>query len=91
MNDDTAAFPARLRMLREHLGHDDPTFARLVNLSPRTIAKHESGAGPKVRTRTVLAICDATGVSTDWLMTGRLRCDLERVDKVPAFRGQRIS
>jgi DNA-binding XRE family transcriptional regulator len=86
MNEDTAAFPTRLRVLREHLGHDVPTFARLVNLSPRTLAKHESGTGQTAKTGTVLAICDATGCSTDWLLTGRRRHDLPRDDTKPMFR-----
>lgn len=88
-DDPLAALPARLRTLREHLGHDVRTFAKLVNLSPRTIRAHEAGTAGKIRTGTMMAICETTGCSIDWLITGSLGCDEPRDDSTPKFRGGR--
>ena len=87
MSDELAALPARLRTLREHLGYDVPTFAGLVSLSPRTIRAHEAGTAGKIRTGTMMAISDATGVSIDWLMLGRVGCEGPRDDSTPKSRG----
>lgn len=56
----------------------------------RPVAAHQPKARvrqrAKVNTGTLLAICDATNASMDWLMTGRRNTHLPRDDTKPMFR-----
>lgn len=60
----------RVRKARECAGLKQEEFAELVGMSRAGLARIEQGKGEPRRT-TLIAIAFATGVSLDWLETGK--------------------
>ena len=77
----------RVRHTRERYGMPAAELARRVGISRRQIYMIETGKTPDPGALTVMAIADALGVTTDFLLKGRRRTrhrTVEEDDTPPA-------
>lgn len=64
-------------MLRAVLGHTQADWARVLRINPQILNKWEQGVRhPNIET--LVAICDLTGCTLDFIFRGRLGADISR-------------
>jgi transcriptional regulator with XRE-family HTH domain len=73
MNDRSfKAIGERLRITRDAMGLTQTAFRRAAELSPSTYNQFEKG-GTRPSIDSALALCDAHGLSLDWIYRGDMR------------------
>ena len=60
----------RVKQIRNYLGLSQAQFALRIDRAPACISKIESGRNKSISDETIDSICDAFGVSRDWLVSG---------------------
>ena len=70
MDMDMDTFPARLRAARDARGLSQLELSRLLSVDPIVVSRYERGK-IKPHIDRVETLCEALGVSLDWLLLGR--------------------
>jgi len=71
------AVGARLRMLRNVIGHSQAEWARVLRIEPQILNKWERGTRqPNVDT--LVLICNSTGCTLDFIFRGRVGADMRQ-------------
>jgi transcriptional regulator with XRE-family HTH domain len=71
------AVGARLRMLRNVIGHSQAEWARVLRIEPQILNKWERGTRqPNVET--LILICGSTGCTLDFIFRGRVGADMRQ-------------